>query len=52
MIITCNKKPSESTNLHHANCEKREISLAKADQDRTPNEGYLGHENTLLGFPC
>ena len=30
-----NKKHSEGTKLHHAKFEKRGISSAKADQDRT-----------------
>ena len=52
LIVTYNRKHSESTHLHHANFEKCEISSAKADQDRTPTQGYLDHENTLLSFPC
>ena len=52
LIVTYNRKHSQSTNLHHANFENCEISSTKADQDRTPTQGYLDHENTLLSFPC
>ena len=33
MIVTYNRKDSESANLHHAKFKEREISLTKADQD-------------------
>ena len=37
LIWTYNKKHSESANFHLAYFEECEISLAKADRDRTPN---------------